>query len=185
VTTTDQLEQARPDLEALLTDVLTGVLGDQACPVPEDVDGAPVDGARVYAVARLAIHDKAGDVCHGVEVALGPVLARHLAARMLRIETPTPDDLLDAVGELGNIAAGSVKSLLFTSARLSLPEAEFVTAGRHADGPPHLGPATTVRVRLLGEPGGEVVELSLIPHVPAEAVAWPPAARPDVLEPQS
>jgi hypothetical protein len=175
------LEREREDLSALLTDVLVSVLSEE----PELVGSGPaadagLDGAPA---ALLAIHDESDDTYLGVHVRVSTALGRLLAARMLACDDPAPEDLLDAVGELGNITAGNVKSLLFTSARLSLPSSSLedtgLPAAREGSEP------TVIRALVLGEP----VELALVPHVHGGGLLWPPSAgteeRTEVLEAQS
>jgi hypothetical protein len=162
--TTDELEAARPDLEDLLAEVLTSVFGEQAHPVDDDLP----DGG--HAVARLAVADEADGGHLGVRVRTGPVLSRLLASRMFSAGDPSQDDLLDAVGELGNIAAGNVKSLFFASARLSLPD-PALDAGPAVD-----RGSTTVRASVLGQ----VVELALTPGAPVDGLTWPPTASDDL-----
>lgn len=154
----DDLDQAMEDLEGLLLDVLGSVLSEDAVPCWDQLPPGP------QAVAHLAIHDHAEGEYLGITVRLGMPLARVLASRMMTVADPTAEDVVDAVGELGNIAGGNVKSLLCQHARLSLPTAELVEAGDpHADG-------VQVRAVVLGQ----VVELTLAPGRPAEGLAWPP-----------
>lgn len=92
---------------------------------------------------------------------------------MMASEEPGRDDLLDAVGELGNIAGGHVKALLFTSARLSLPSATLDATGL---APAREGAAepTVIHASVSGEPA----ELALVPHVAGDGLLWPPADAP-------
>ena len=77
----------------------------------------------------------------------------------------------------------TTKSLLFSSARLSLPSATLGDAGLP---PAREGSAepTVIRALVLGEP----VELALVPHVDAGSLSWPPFSgsevRAEVLEAQ-
>lgn len=182
MTSYGDLGEIRPDLELLLTDVLSSVLSEEAYPVESPVE-SPVDGpaapngAGAVIGARLAIHDEADDSYLGVEVRVDAMLARLLAARMLSAGTPSHDDVLDAVGELGNIVAGNVKSLLFHTARLSLPMADPAGAGTTADPPSAVRVAAAVL--------GQVAELSLVPHVAPDDHAWPPVLADHPLENQS
>ena len=162
------LEREREDLQGLFADVVVAVLGEE----PEGMatgttPDADLDGG---AGALLAIHDERDDSYLGVQVRVSAALARLLAARMLASDDPSRDDLLDAVGELGNIAGGNVKSLLFTSARLSLPSAALgdtvLPASREGSAEP-----TVIRALVLGE----VVELALVPHVNGDGLLWPPS----------
>lgn len=155
----DDLDQAMEDLEGLLLDVLGSVLSEDAVPCWDQLPPGP------QAVAHLAIHDHTEGEYLGITVRLGMPLARVLASRMMTVADPTSEDVVDAVGELGNIAGGNVKSLLCQHARLSLPTAELVESGPEA-------PAHGVQVRAVVL--GQVVELTLAPGRPAEGLAWPP-----------
>ncbi len=181
----DEFEEAREDLEALLVEVLDSVFTEEAMPVWDETP--PLTGP--LAIARLEIHDEVEGSFTVVEVRLGAVVARVLASRMLMIPDPAPDDLLDAVGELGNIAGGNVKSLLRHSCRLSLPTAEIIPAAE-----PHHETAVVVRAGVLGQ----VVELSVRAAGTSDGAFWPGAqagvnshagdqgwTRNDVLESQS
>ena len=178
----DSLVSEREDLEALVSDVVANVFGEEAETITtaRDAQGVGADGAA----ALLAIHDESDDTYLGVQVRVSPTLARLLAARMLACDEPTPDDLLDAVGELGNIVGGNVKSLLFTSARLSLPSARLADVALPPAREDAAGP-TVICADVLGEP----LELALVPHVDGGGLHWPPTAgseaRPEVLEAQS
>ena len=155
----DDLDQAMEDLEGLLLDVLGSVLSEDAVPCWDELPPGP------QAVANLAIHDQTEGEYLGITVRLGMPLARVLASRMMTVADPTAEDVVDAVGELGNIAGGNVKSLLCQHARLSLPTAELAEAGADA-------PTDGVQVRAVVL--GQVVELTLAPGRPAEGLAWPP-----------
>lgn len=171
MTSFDELEDAREDLEALLLDVLGSVLGEEAYPIEDGLAPGPV------ATSTLSIHDELTDVYLGVEVRVGAVLARLLASRMMAAGDPSPDDLLDAVGELGNIAGGNVKSLLFHTARLSLPTAELTERADDVDE----DEAVSVRAAVLGQ----VAELVLTPGSSIEGLYWPPKQPDEILESQS
>ena len=171
------IEGEREDLEALFADVLVSILSEEAevlgtGSAPDaDLDGAPA--------ALLAIHDESDDTFLGVHVRISQGLAQLLATRMLATEDPTGEDVLDAVGELGNITGGNVKSLLFTSARLSLPSAALDATGLPPAREGSAGP-TVIRALVLGE----TAELTLVPHVDDDGLLWPPSMRPEVLEGQ-
>lgn len=170
----DEFEAAREDLEALLIEVLGAVAGEEAMPVWDEDDVLP-PGPVVC--SRLAIHDEDDDSYTMVSVRTSAIVARVLASRMLLTPDPGPDDLLDAIGELGNIAGGNVKSLLRHSCRLSLPTAEII------EGPEaHLDPGgVTVRASVLGQ----VVELTVDVAGDVTGLYWPGGAPvPDVLETQ-
>lgn len=157
----EELRLAQADLEALLLDVLASVLGEEAVPVTDDLPAGP------QAIARLAIHDEVEGTYLGVMVRLGMPLATVAACRMMSMADPGPDDVIDAVGELGNISGGNVKSLLCNHARLSLPVAELT------DVPP-AGAEGDVHVRALVL--GQVVELGVYPTGDVSELYWPPHA---------
>ena len=165
------LEREREDLEGLFADVVVAVFGEEAEGVA--TTNAPDAGLDGGAAALLGIHDQRDDTHLGVRVRVSPVLAQRLAARMLACDEPSREELLDAVGELGNIAGGQVKSLLLPSARLSLPSATLDSAGLP---PAREGSAepTVIHASVLGEP----VELALVPHVVGDGLLWPPAEAP-------
>jgi hypothetical protein len=98
-----------------------------------------------------------------IEVRLALAAARALAERMFQVAAPDSDDLLDAVGELGNIAAGNVKSLLRHTSRLSLPSARLVPA----DDPS--SPAVTVAAIV----EGHCVQLGVFPAESSDGALWP------------
>jgi chemotaxis protein CheX len=173
VSAIDEFEEAREDLEALLIEVLGAVAGEEAMPVwgEEAMPPGPVVSAK------LAIHDEVDDSYTMVGIRTSAIVARVLASRMLLTADPGPDDLIDAVGELGNIAGGNVKSLLRHSCRLSLPSAEVTEhpALEHALG------GVIVRASVLGQ----VVELSVDIAGDVTGLYWPgSAALPDVVEAQ-
>jgi chemotaxis protein CheX len=171
VSAIDEFEAAREDLEALLIEVLGAVAGEEALPVWEE--GLP-PGPVVW--SRLAIHDEEDDTYTMVIVRTSSIVARVLASRMLLTPDPGPDDLLDAVGELGNIAGGNVKSLLRHSCRLSLPAAEVTETPKMSD------TGVTVRASVLGQ----VVELTVDVADDVGGLYWPGGAPvSDMLEPQS
>ena len=178
----DSLVKEREDLEALVADVVANVFGEEAETImtATGTDGAGADGAA----ALLVIHDESDDTYLGVQVRVSSALATLLAARMLACSEPTPEDLLDAVGELGNIVGGNVKSLLFTSARLSLPSAALGDVALPPAREDAAGP-TLISADVLGEP----LVLVLVPHVDGVGPVWPPSAGseavPEVVEAQS
>lgn len=177
----DALLREREDLEALVADVVASVFGEEAEAVTT-LPGPDGDSAGGHA-ALLVIHDESDDTYLGVHVQVSAALATLLAARMLACDEPTREDLLDAVGELGNIVGGNVKSLLFTSARLSLPSAVLDDVTLPPARPDAAEP-TLISAGVLGEP----LVLALVPHVDGSGQLWPPAgseARPEVVEAQS
>lgn len=157
----DEFEAAREDLEALLLEVLGTVTGEEPMPV-WDTELAP----GTVVLSRLAIHDEEDDSFTMVSVRTSPVAARVLASQMLLTGDPGPEDLLDAIGELGNIAGGNVKSLLRHSCRLSLPTAEIV----ENRGDP--GKGVTVRAAVVGE----IVELTVEEAGDVAGLYWPGAS---------
>lgn len=171
MTTIDELEDVRQDLETLLTDVLYSVVGEEAYPTDDSLPHGPV------ASSRLSAHDMLVDTYLGIHVRVGAVLARLLASRMMAVGDPSPDDLLDAVGELGNIIGGNVKTLLFHTARLSLPVADLADEGTDPD---LEIPGIVVRAQVFGQ----VAELALTPDAPVDGLFWPPSVD-DVMESSS
>ena len=172
------LQRELEDLESLFAEVLAAVFGEEAEVVAAGIDpDADVVGG---AAALLAVHDESDDTYLGVHVRVSSGLAARLAVRMLACAEPTREDLLEAVGEFGSIAAGHVRTLLFPAARLSLPSATFDEVGL----PPAEEGAetpTVLRARVLGE----LAELALVPHVEVGGLAWPAPRESVVLEAQS
>ena len=168
MSTPTDLAELRPDLAAVLSDVLSTVLSQESAETDEPMAPGP------RAVATLGIHEEAtGGGYTGVELQVDTSLARVLASRMMSVAAPTEDDIIDAVAELGNIAAGSAKSLLFRHARLSLPNASIQDAGDGAATPG----AEHVRVIVLGH----VVQLTIIPDVDPGGLVWPPVASDELI----
>jgi chemotaxis protein CheX len=170
VSAIDEFEAAREHLEALLIEVLGTVAGEEAIPVwDQGLPPGPVVSSR------LAIHDEEDDSYTMVSIRTSSIVARVLASRMLLTPDPGADDLLDAVGELGNIAGGNVKSLLRHSCRLSLPTAEVTET---SDDEEHPGGVTVLALVL-----GQVVELSVDVAGDVSGLYWPGAMpAPDALE---
>jgi hypothetical protein len=145
-----ELASAAPHLEMLLGELISSVLGEESLPVLDDRRStAPM------AVSHLVVHDVADDSYLAVEVRASADLVSGLAAKLLGIPDPPPDDMLDVIAELGNIAAGNVKTLLCTNGRLSLPASALLTTRRYDD------PAGTVRAG--AELLGQVLELVVMP----------------------
>lgn len=168
MTTVDELEDVRQDLETLLTDVLYSVVGEEAYPTDEPLPGGPL------ATSRLAAHDELANDYLGMHIRVGAVLARLLASRMMAVGDPSPEDLLDAVGELGNIIGGNVKTLMFHTARLSLPVADLADQAELGA----VNGGVTVRAQVFGQ----VAELALTPDAPIDGLIWPPSVMDDVME---
>lgn len=157
----EEFEAARQDLEALLIEVLGAVFSEEAMASwGETIPPGPV------VEAELAIHDESDDSYTMVQIRVGAVMARVLAARMMSVPDPAPEDLLDAVGELGNIVGGNVKSLLRHSCRLSLPSSKITE-----EAPESRPDAVTVRAVALGQ----VVELSVHEAGDQDGTFWPGA----------
>lgn len=153
------LESSRPELEIMLVEIIAMVLGEEATPVHRPLPDV------LLANSRLIIHDESDDSYLGVEVRAEATLATVLAESLLGVTEPAPEDVLDVIAELGNIAAGNVKSLLCTNGRLSLP-APVLAEQSPTD------PAGTVRaVAVLF---GRIVELVVIPVSGVDAATrWP------------
>ena len=119
-----KLQAAAPYLDTLLGEMILAVLGEESLPI--------VDGRRPAtptAASHLVIHDLADDSYLAVEIRASAELVSALAAKLLGIADPSPDDMLDVIAEFGNIAAGNVKTLLCTNGRLSLPASALQAAG--------------------------------------------------------
>lgn len=163
--------QTRLDLDTILTDVLSSVLAEEAMGTLSRLPPGPL------AVARLAIHDENGGEYAVVEMSIGVSLARVIAARMLSIAAPGPDDIIDATAEVGNIIGGNVKTLLCHHARLSLPSAQITEQAPYAQADPKDG-ATCVRAIVLGH----VAQLAVHPDAAVDGLLWPPSSSDDILE---
>ena len=158
-----ELDEVRSDLDSILTDVLSSVLAEEAIPTRDHLPPGPL------AVARLAIHDKIEDGYAIVEITTGVSLARVIASRMMAVASPMPDDIIDAVAELGNIAGGNVKTLLCHHARMSLPTSEITEQVSFAD-PEHGDGGAYVRAIVLGH----VAQLAVQPDAAIDGLIWPP-----------
>lgn len=171
------LRRELEDLESVFADVLVSVFGEEAEVAAAGTEPDVADGGG--AAALLAIHDESDDTYLGVHVRVSAELAARLAGRMLACAEPTREDLLEAVGEFGGIAAGKVQALLFPATRLSLPATKLDEVGL----PPaeEDSPAPTV---LHAHVLGELAELALVPHVEAGGLAWPSSRESEVLEAQ-
>lgn len=170
----DEFEQHRDDLEALLVEVLGSLLdADEVSPSWGD----PIAAGPVVR-AHLAILDSQDESYTMVEVEASLGVVRHVGARMLNLADPSPDDLLDAMAELGNIVAGNVKSLVRHSCRLSLPVADLVDG---PSGEPDSGVRVSASVlastlNLTVRPAGE--------GEPGAELTWPGTRDEEVLETQ-
>jgi hypothetical protein len=171
------LDREREDLESLFMDIVLAVFGNkpEAVTTSSEPDAAVVGGAA----ALLAIHDESDDTYLGVHLRVSSGLARGLACPAPTAEEPTREDLLEAIGNLGNVAGDRLTTLLFTAARLSLPSATLDEVGLP---PAREGSAAPTVLRAVA--GAEVAELALVPHVVADGLAWPPVES-EVLEAQT
>ena len=160
------------DLEELLVEVLGSMFEEEALPAWDEPLWDPP-----LAVSRIGIAAGGIEKDHEtvVEIQVGAVLARLVAGRMFGAAAPSAEDLMDAVGELGNILGGNVKTLLHAHARLSLPSSRMVSepAGAETEG------AVRARAVVLGQ----VAELVVRPGESLEGLEWPPVAQDgDVVE---
>jgi hypothetical protein len=166
------LEKEREDLESLFAEVVREGFGQDADAVSTGSDPEPSldDGVA----ALVGIHDEGDDTYLGVHVRVTAELATALARRSPGCDDPTREDLLAAVGELGDLAGTRLIALLFPAARLSLPSATLDDVGL----PPARegAPAPTVMRALVR---GKLAELALVPHVEADGLAWPPSLESD------
>jgi hypothetical protein len=154
------LRSALPDLETLLVEMISMVLGEQATLAAVSLPDVPL------AISRLIIHDSADDFYLGVEMRAEGRLATLLTTSLLAVEEPEPGDVLDVIAELGNIAAGNVKTLISTNARLSLPTS--VLSAQIPNDPP--GTVRAVATLL-----DHVIELVVMPASGADSsTRWPP-----------
>lgn len=156
----DEVEGLQPDLEQLLVEVFDAVLGEEPYVVFEESLG---EGPAVRAV--LAIQDETDGSYVSVEVRMTRVLASMMAARMFLVSVPGDEDVLDAMGELGNIVGGNVKSLIQHSCRLSLPDA----APLERAPAPVEEPGVVAQVSVLGQ----IVELVVSDGADPSRLFWP------------
>ena len=171
MSTFDDLEPETAAILDLLLDVLSGVLGEEALEAGDRLEGGAV------AISRIAVHDELSEAYALVEVRVGIDLARVLASRMMSVASPTTEDVLDSIAELGNIAGGNLKSLLCEHARLSLPSAVIAD---HA--PPDVAPDVHVFGVVLGHLAELTVHAADGPAVESEGFSWPPGQLDELLE---
>jgi len=167
---TDLDEQIQVELDVILTDVLSSVLAEEAIATRNGLPTGPL------VVARLAIHDREHESYAAVEVRTGVGLARVLAARMMSMAAPGPEDIVDAIAEIGNITGGNVKTLLCHHARLSLPTSQITEQAPYANDADIEG--TCVRAIVLGH----VAQLTIQPNAGIDGLVWPPYAFDDTQE---
>jgi hypothetical protein len=166
------LDDVRDDLDTILIDVLSSVLAEEALATHDELPLGPL------AVARLAIHDQVDDGYAVVEVRTGVSLARVIAARMMSVASPVMDDIVDSVAELGNMAAGNVKTLLCRHARLSLPSSEITEQAPYAEAVEAGDGGACVRAMILGH----VAQLIIQPEASIGGLIWPPFSPDETLE---
>jgi hypothetical protein len=163
VTHGPDLESVVPDLEALLGEMVTSVLGEESTPIFDSRRPTTPTG-----ISRLVVHDAVADWYLAVEVRASVDLVSVLATKLLGVCDPAPDDMLDVIAELGNIAAGNVKTLLCTHGQLSLPSSALITTQDD-------DPVGTVRAA--ADILGQVLELVVLPLARANAAItdarWP------------
>ncbi|MDQ2756773.1 MAG: chemotaxis protein CheX [Actinomycetota bacterium] len=104
----------RDALVAITTDIWSCFLGEEVHPLPEGVAG-PHDESVLASVGIVGAWG--GHVVLELPVAG----AEKAAKRMLGIGEVTGLEIVDALGELGNMVGGNVKSLLPTPCDLGLP----------------------------------------------------------------
>jgi hypothetical protein len=165
------LDELRGELDLVLMDVLSTVLGQEAVPTNSQLPPGPL------AVARMGLHDRHDNGYAVVEMRIGISLARVIAARMLSVASPLPDDIVDAVAELGNMAGGNVKTLLGLEGRISLPTSEITEQAPYAEPESGEGGAF-VRAIVLGH----VAQLAVRPDAGIEGLVWPPYTPDEILE---
>ncbi len=162
----EEFENAEDELEALLVEVLGFLMdADEVGPAwPELMLEAP------GLLSQLAIRDTEDHSYASVEVRTGANVARMIAARMMSVPDPSPEDLLDTLAELGNIVAGNVKALIGHHCQLSLPAASAFDVLDDADQEGH--GAVRVGACVLGH----LVELAVRPmtrHQINPDIYWP------------
>jgi chemotaxis phosphatase CheX-like protein len=98
-------------------------------------------------------------------------MAKSIAARMLSVASPDPDDVVDAVAEIANIAGGNVKTLLSQHSRLSLPTSRIIDPPAELDDVGPLPGAAQVRAVMVGQ----IAQLAVIPGADPAGLLWPPS----------
>ena len=102
------------DMNSLITDIWSALFGSAIMPAPV----TPFDGRVIAATVNLR-----GDVDTTVLLRCDIALARRMAATMFRLDEDdlSSEDLQDTIGEIANIVAGNVKTLLGGDCRLTIP----------------------------------------------------------------
>ncbi len=104
------------DICQLVGEVWTSFLGDEIYPVDEAAESSTEVISSVSITGAWNGH---------LLLSLTTVGAAAVAQAMFETDAPSPEELADAVGELGNIIAGNVKSTLPEPSALSLPQVAF------------------------------------------------------------
>jgi Chemotaxis phosphatase CheX len=167
VSVTEVLEENRTDLDEILSEVVQTVFHEEAFTL-FDLEESGALREQPHALTSLAIHDKASDLYTAVEVRMGVRLAMIMASTMFSVAEPENTDVLDAMGELGNIIGGNVKSLIPNPCRLSLPMARIIEETSKTP-PEGNRTETTACVSVLGQ----VVELIARDGADPSSVFWP------------
>ena len=162
-----EFENAREDLEGLLVECLETLLNEEV----GIAWGQQLPAGPTFS-ARLGILDAEDNARTQVVVSTGTTVARLIAGRMLAIADPSSDDVLDAIGELGNILGGNVKSLLRHACRLSLPTAEVSEFPIRTE-----VAGVSVQALVLGH----LVELTVGAGDSIQGLCWPGSASDEIL----
>jgi hypothetical protein len=149
-------------LDELFVEVLGSLFNEQAMTIGVG-DPRAISGPR--AVSRVAVRREADGSHVFVEVRMGVQTAKALAAWMLSVPDPDCLDVLDAVGEVANILAGGVTSLIDGPCQLSLPHAVVAAAGA----PDPDGSGVVRRGCVLGQ----IVELVMRDSGDTSELLWP------------
>ncbi len=102
------------DIRQIVSDIFEAMLGLPVADGPAEMDGT----RRLTACVQIS-----GDWEGAVVVDCTEVLARRVTGSMFGLEPDgaSPEDVLDAIGEVANVAGGNVKALLGAECALSLP----------------------------------------------------------------
>ena len=100
------------ELDRIVNDVLDVMFSARSEPL---VDTPP--GSGQYAAVVSFVGDWKGALLVGCSIPT----AEKLAQRLFKLNTVTPDDVADAMGELANMIGGNLKSVLPTGVTLSVP----------------------------------------------------------------
>ena len=106
------------DIDATVTSIWSAMID---LPL-EAVD--PAADQPTAAITAVVVLD--GDFEGAVKVSCGVQLADRIASMMFAADAPTPDDVRDALGEMANMIAGNLKTVLSGPSHMGLP---IVTMG--------------------------------------------------------